>query len=63
VDTAAERKIAELAGAHDAALIIMGASGDGMRRRLFGSIVERTRRRAACPVVTIGARSRPAGGA
>jgi len=32
-----------------------------MRRRLFGSIVERTRRRAACPVVTIGARASCAG--
>ncbi len=43
------------------ALIIMGASGDGMRRRLFGSIVERTRRLATCPVVTIGARAPRAG--
>jgi len=58
-DTAASRKIAELAAAHGAALIIMGASSDDIRRRLFGSIVERTRRQAACPVVTIGAR-RPA---
>jgi nucleotide-binding universal stress UspA family protein len=56
-DTAADRKIAELAAAHSAALIVMGASGDDLHRRLFGSIVERTRRRVACPVVTIGARS------
>jgi nucleotide-binding universal stress UspA family protein len=57
VDKAAHRKIADLAAAHGAALIIMGASGDDLRRRLFGSIVEGTRRQAACPVVTIGARA------
>ena len=57
VDKAADRKIAELATAHGATLIIMGASTDNMRGRLFGSIVERTRRQAAYPVVTIGARA------
>jgi nucleotide-binding universal stress UspA family protein len=57
VDRVTDRKIAELAAAHDATLIIMGASGDGMRRRLFGGVVERIRCRVACPVVTIGARA------
>jgi len=57
VDEAADRKIVELAIAHGAALIIMGASDDHLRERVFGSIVERTRRQATCPVVTIGARA------
>jgi nucleotide-binding universal stress UspA family protein len=61
VDAGADRKIAELPGAYGAALIIMGPSSEDMRRRLFGGIVERTRRQAACPVVTIGGRGPGAG--
>jgi len=46
------RRIAEIAAEHDAQLIVMGARRGGLRRLVFGSLAERTRRVARCPILS-----------
>ena len=52
---ARHRRIAEMAEQHAADLIVMGAARWGIKQALFGTLAEKTRRAARCPVLTVNA--------
>ena len=57
--TSPHRMIAEVAEKRGADVVVMGADGGGrIRRFFFGSIADKTRRVARCPVLTASADSR-----
>jgi nucleotide-binding universal stress UspA family protein len=58
--TAPHRMIADMAQQYGADFIVMGAHRSRIKHLIFGSLVERTRRRARCPVLTTSADPRPA---
>jgi nucleotide-binding universal stress UspA family protein len=56
----AGRAIAAYARTHDVDLIVMGTHGRcGFAHTMLGSIAERTIRSAPCPVLTLGAQTKP----
>jgi len=56
--TSPHRVIAEMAEKYGADLIVMGAHRGGIKHAFFGSVSEKTRRVARCPVLTANAEAR-----